>query len=531
MKYWQKLTDRTFQGVYQPNTFDVAVMIPYFLMLIVLAAYGLHRYWLVYTYFKYRQRVPPPPPELESWPKVTIQLPIYNERYVIERLVEAVSRLEYPSEGLEIQVLDDSTDETGEVARACVERYQALGLPISYHHRPNREGFKAGALAKGLTTATGEFIAISDADFLPAPDFLRRTLPYLRDAQIGMVQTRWAYINRDYSALTEVESILLDGHFVIEHGARSRRGCFFNFNGTAGVWRRAAIEDAGGWEHDTLTEDLDLSYRAQLRGWRFLYLSDLEVPSELPVDINGFKNQQYRWAKGSIQTGRKLLGQVIRTPLPWRVKMEALIHLTNNFSYALMVLLAVLVFPAMLLQKSTTLARVLMVDIPLFFGATVSVLVFYLASQAAGGLDWKKQVRYLPTLMGVGLGLSVNNAIAVLSGFVKMGGTFHRTPKYRIEKRGEDWLGKRYRSGRNLAFPIEVFFAFYFAVSTASPLPKGMWPPFPFFASFASAYSSMPFLPMIPGLEGLRRRWGGRAGEPLPPDPRLKCLHGLRGAL
>jgi len=260
--YWSKLTDpnrNPFRGLYQLNSFDLAIMIPYFVVLVILAAYGLHRYYLLYSYFKNRHNVPGPPPPVAEWPKVTIQLPIYNERYVIERLVDAVARFDYPRELLDIQVLDDSTDETVEVARACVERYQALGLPIHYLHRDDRTGFKAGALEAGLKSATGEFVAIFDADFVPAADFLRRTLPYLVDEKIAMVQTRWTYLNRNYSALTEVETILLDGHFVMEHGARSRNGDFFNFNGTAGVWRRSVIDEAGGWQHDTLTEDTDLS--------------------------------------------------------------------------------------------------------------------------------------------------------------------------------------------------------------------------------------------------------------------------------
>jgi cellulose synthase/poly-beta-1,6-N-acetylglucosamine synthase-like glycosyltransferase len=277
--YWHKLTDRTFTGMYHANAFDLMMMIPYFIVLVILAVYGLHRYWLVYDYYKYRKNVPSPPPETNTWPRVTVQLPIFNERYVIERLVEAVARFDYPHELLDVQVLDDSIDETREVARACVERHAAMGMPISYIHRTNREGYKAGALENGLKTSQGEFVAIFDADFIPEPDFLRRTVPYFQNPEIGMVQTRWTYLNQDYSLLTQVETILLDGHFVVEHGARSRRGTFFNFNGTAGVWRRTAIDSAGGWEHDTLTEDTDLSYRAQLKGWKFLYLPDIECAS------------------------------------------------------------------------------------------------------------------------------------------------------------------------------------------------------------------------------------------------------------
>jgi cellulose synthase/poly-beta-1,6-N-acetylglucosamine synthase-like glycosyltransferase len=246
-RYWHQLTDPTFRGLYQANAFDLAIMLPYFLVMVILSVYGIHRYVLVYNFFINRKNVAPPPPEIAEWPKITVQLPIYNERYVIERLIEAVAQFDCPRELLDIQVLDDSTDQTQQVARDCVERHRALGIPISYIHRTNREGFKAGALQEGLKVATGELVAIFDADFIPPADFLRRTVPYFADSKLGMVQTRWSYINRNYSVLTEVEAILLDGHFAIEHSSRFRSGLFFNFNGTAGIWRRAAIDDAGGW--------------------------------------------------------------------------------------------------------------------------------------------------------------------------------------------------------------------------------------------------------------------------------------------
>ena len=317
-QYWHKLTDKTFTGIYHANFFDLAMMIPYFIVLFVLALYGMHRYWLVYDYYAYSKNVPGPTPEVKgAWPRVTVQLPIFNERYVIERLVEAVSRFDYPRELLDVQVLDDSTDETRQVASDVCERFAAQGLDITYIHRSNRAGYKAGALENGLKTSRGDFVAIFDADFIPEADFLRRTIPYFQNKGIGMVQTRWTYLNRDYSLLTQVETILLDGHFVVEHGARSRRGTFFNFNGTAGVWRRTAIDEAGGWQHDTLTEDTDLSYRAQLRGWKFLYLPNIECASELPIDMNGFKAQQARWAKGLMQTAKKILPRVFASDAPW----------------------------------------------------------------------------------------------------------------------------------------------------------------------------------------------------------------------
>src|SRR6202045_3656882 len=343
--YWNKITDKTFVGLWQANGFDLAVMLPYFFVMAILASYGIHRYALVYNFYKNRNRVAGPPPEISAWPRVTVQLPIYNERYVIERLIESVAQFDYPRDLLDIQVLDDSTDETQEVARNCVERYQALGLPISYLHRANREGFKAGALQEGLKSASGEFVAIFDADFIPPPDFLRRTVPYFSDTRLAMAQTRWSYINRHYSPLTEVEAILLDGHFVVEHSARFRSGLFFNFNGTAGVWRRTTIDDAGGWQHDTLTEDLDLSYRAQIKGWQFVYLPQFCAPAELPPEMISFKQQAHRWTKGSMQTAIKLLPRILKSKhLSYRIKTEAFFHLTNTIVYPLMVALTLLMY-------------------------------------------------------------------------------------------------------------------------------------------------------------------------------------------
>ncbi|HWP85774.1 MAG TPA: glycosyltransferase, partial [Terriglobia bacterium] len=371
-----------FRGIYQVNAFDLLILIPYFAVLIVLAFYGSHRYLLLYQYYRNRDKRPQPPEcPPDWWPRVTVQLPVYNERYVVERLIEAACRIDYPRDRLEIQVLDDSTDDTVALARQCVQRHARQGHPIRYLHREHREGFKAGALAEGLRSATGELIAIFDADFLPPEDFLRRTVPYFIDPGVGMVQTRWAYINRSYSCLTQVQAILLDGHFVFEHGARSRSGCFFNFNGTAGVWRRRAIEESGGWQHDTLTEDTDLSYRAQLRGWKFLYLPEVECLSELPVEMNAFKTQQARWAKGLIQTGRKLLPLILRAPLPWRIKLEAFFHLTANICYPLMSLLAALILPAIIVRFYQGWFQMLYIDLPLMIAATGSVSTFYLSSQ------------------------------------------------------------------------------------------------------------------------------------------------------
>ena len=488
-QYWRKIIDPTFRGIYHVNAFDLAMMIPYFLVLFVLATYGLHRYWLVYDYYKYRRNIPGPPPQATRWPRVTVQLPIFNERYVIERLVEAVSRFDYPCEFLDIQVLDDSTDETQQVASACVARFAAQGLPITYIHRANREGYKAGALENGLKTARGEFVAIFDADFIPAPDFLRRSIPYFENEKIGMVQTRWTYLNRDYSLLTQVETILLDGHFVVEHGARSRRGTFFNFNGTAGVWRRQAIEDAGGWEHDTLTEDTDLSYRAQLYGWKFLYVPDIECASELPVDMNGFKAQQARWAKGLMQTAKKILPRVMKSNAPWHVKAEAFFHLTANISYPLMVLLSTMLLPAMIVRFYQGWIQMLVIDLPLFLASTCSISSFYLVAQKElRPKNWWRTFLYMPFVMATGIGISVRNAQAVIEAIIGKKSEFARTPKYKIERKGDSFATKKYRNKAGWMPYAEVLLGVYFFFTVLYAILNENYATVPFLLLFVWGY-------------------------------------------
>src|SRR5580704_3318066 len=517
--YWHRLTDRTFSGLYQANAFDMAIMLPYFLVMVILASYGIHRYALVYNYFKHRKNIPGPPPEITEWPRVTVQLPIYNERYVIERLVEAIALFDYPRDLLDIQVLDDSTDETQQVARDCVERHQALGVPIVYLHRDNREGFKAGALQEGLKSARGAFVAIFDADFIPPSDFLRRTVPYFTDAKLAMVQTRWSYINRNYSALTEVEAILLDGHFVIEHCSRYRSGLFFNFNGTAGIWRRCAIEDAGGWQHDTLTEDTDLSYRAQIRGWHFLYLPEIDCPSELPVEMNAFKSQQARWAKGLMQTAKKILPRMMRADLPAAVKAEAVFHLTANISYPLMVFLSIILLPAMIVRFYQGWLQVLLIDLPLFLASTCSISAFYLtAERTLYPKTWKRTFLYLPFVMAVGIGLSVRNALAVLEAIFGVNSEFVRTPKYRIGAGAQEhgqWVKKSYHKSAGWMPFLEVFMGLYFAATVAYAFQNENYATIPFLLLFVWGY-------LYTGLMSLaqtyfeRLRFGVESGEVRP---------------
>ncbi len=514
---WQRITDKTFRGLYQPNAFDLAIMLPYFAVLVVLAAYGSHRYWLVYNFFKHRHVEPGPPPEVVEWPKVTIQLPIFNERYVVDRLMESVSRIDYPRDLLEIQVLDDSTDETVEVARACVERYQALGLNIQYVHRDNREGFKAGALAAGMKTAAGELITIFDADFLPHPDFLRHTVPYFQDPKIGMLQTRWTFLNRHYSALTEVEAILLDGHFVMEHGGRYREGSFFNFNGTAGVWRRAAIEDAGGWQHDTLTEDTDLSYRAQLRGWKFIYHMDIECPSELPVEMNSFKSQQARWAKGRTQVAKKSLPSILRAPIPLHTKTEAFFHLTANISYPLMMLLSTLLLPAMIVRFYQGWLQVLAIDLPLFIASTCSISSFYLMSQRElYPKTWARSILYMPYVMALGIGIGVRNSVAVIEALLGIQSEFVRTPKYRIEGHlRENWIAKAYKKRSGWMPWLEVALGLYFALAVAYSVQNENYATVPFLLLFVGGYAYTGVMSLGQGYFE-RLRFGIASGETRP---------------
>jgi len=465
---------------------DLGILGLYFLTLVILATMGFHRYVMVWLYLKHRDRKATTRPLPERLPRVTVQLPIFNEMYVVERLVASVAAIRYPRELLEIQVLDDSTDETTAIAGRAVARYRAQGFDIHCLHREDRTGFKAGALDAGLACATGEFVLIFDADFVAPPDILEGTLGQFDDPRVGMVQARWGHINRDYSLLTEVQSIMLDGHFILEHGARSRSGRFFNFNGTAGIWRRQAITDAGGWQHDTLTEDLDLSYRAQLRGWRFVYLPDLVAPAELPVEMNAFKTQQQRWAKGSVQVCRKLLPRVLASDeLPWREKVEATFHLTANLAYPLLVLLAGLMFPAMLLRYNMGWAEMIVVDMPIFLAATASVCSFYALSQKEQFADgWKHKLRYIPAVLGVGIGISINNALAVIEGLFGKPSEFARTPKYGIEASGDTWKQKAYKGKSNWVPYAELLLGCYFTFTSLYALAYGLVGTLPFIALF-----------------------------------------------
>lgn len=508
----QQYGNHTFQGLYQWHflSFDTLLLAPYFFVLIILSFYGLHRYQLVYLYFKHRKNATKEPPSLfVQLPRVTVQLPIFNEQFVIDRLIDACCKLEYPRELLEIQVLDDSTDETVAVASEIVARYRELGQPIVYVHRTNRYGYKAGALDHGLKTAQGEFVAIFDADFVPPPDWLMQVVHHFAEPHIGMVQTRWTHLNRDYSFLTQVEAIQLDGHFVLEHGGRSRCGVFFNFNGTAGMWRRTAIDEAGGWQHDTLTEDTDLSYRAQLKGWQFRYLQHVECPAEVPIEMTAFKTQQARWAKGLIQTAKKILPRVLKSDLPLHTKIEAVYHLTANISYPLMVILSVLLMPAMIIRFYQGWFQMLLIDLPLFMASTFSISSFYLVSQKELFPGrWYKTLIYLPFLMSLGIGLTITNTRAVLEALLGIKSSFKRTPKYRVLKRGEKSNAAKYRKRLGIVPWIELLIGCYFALTIWYAVVNQNYFTVPFLLLFVVGYW---YTGMLSLLQGRFERWGGGA--------------------
>jgi cellulose synthase/poly-beta-1,6-N-acetylglucosamine synthase-like glycosyltransferase len=422
--------------------------------------------------------------------------------YVTDRLLQATAQIDYPRELMEIQVLDDSTDETTEVARRAVDRLAAEGFDITLIHRTNRTGFKAGALDAGLKVARGTFVAIFDADFIPSVDFLQKTIPYFQDEKIGLVQARWGHVNADYSLLTKAQAILLDGHFVLEHGGRNRAGHFFNFNGTAGVWRREVIPAAGGWQHDTLTEDLDLSYRAQLLGWKFLFLPNLVAPAEVPVEMNAFKSQQHRWAKGSIQVCLKVLPSILQSNQPFGVKAEAFFHLTANFNYLLMSLLSILMFPAMVIRYNMGWYEMLLIDVPLFFLATASVANFYVVSQRELYPDWKARLRYIPFLMSIGIGLAVNNTRAVIEALMGHESAFARTPKYGIERGSDDWGAKKYRQVVAIQPLIETALGLYFTMTVVYALAHGIYGTLPFLVLFQFGF-------LYTGLMSLIQQFGG----------------------
>jgi cellulose synthase/poly-beta-1,6-N-acetylglucosamine synthase-like glycosyltransferase len=472
----------------------------YFAVLFGLSAYGLHRLHLVMLCFRHRRALveavkldPVPEDEL---PIVTIQLPLFNESTVATRLLEAVALTDYPRDRLEIQVLDDSTDETQALVRAHVERLRERGIDAVYIHRVNRVGYKAGALDAGLAVAKGSLLAIFDADFLPQPGFLRSIVGHFRDPKVGMVQTRWGHLNRDFSLLTKVQALMLDGHHLVENRARFGAGLLFNFSGTGGMWRRDAIRDAGGWQHDTLTEDLDLSYRAQLAGWRFVYRPDVVSPSELPEDLSALRAQQYRWAKGTVQTARKLMGVVLRSRLSSSQRVEAFFHLTPHFAYPLLLLLSVLLLPALTLMPATDTMTMLIVDLPLCVATTGSLAAFYMLAESAQGRPRAGALARLPVVIALGTGLAPFLSKAVLEGLLQMAGEFVRTPKQGVQK-------GRYRARADLPL-LETGLALLSFGAVVQSIQTGHWFATPFATLFTIGYGYVAIL--VASEQVVRRR-------------------------
>ena len=460
----------------------------------LLALYGLHRVGML-ARFRWSREVPLPPASGGALPRVTVQLPVYNERTVAVRLVRAALALDYPADLLEIQVLDDSSDDTCALVDEEVARGRARGIDIKAVRRSDRKGFKAGALDHGQKLAKGELFCIFDADFLPERDFLQRMVPHFADARVGMVQARWGHVNRADSMLTRAESALLDGHFVIEHKVRHDSHVFFNFNGTAGIWRRAAIESAGGWEHDTLTEDLDLSYRAQLKGWKFVYLPRIVAPAEVPPDIAAFKSQQHRWAKGSVQVFKKLGWRILVSDQPLRVKLEAFSHLTGNVGYPCVLMLA------FLLPLSLGLSEVFphWVHLGLFVACTVSVIVFYETSQRAIGRPLGARLVDTIAAIALGIGMCASQTRAVIEGLLPGTGVFVRTPK-----RGDAPSTRRYRVPL-LGWPgIELLLAAWFAYGIWIAAEREFWGSLPFLALFFASFTWVGSMSLAEWWQGAR---------------------------
>ena len=472
----------------------------YFLSTCALAIYGFNILLTAWLYWRKRDICVETPP-LTDVPRVTVQLPIYDELYVVERLIDAAAALDWKRACLQIQVLDDSDDETTAIARARVEYYQRRGVDIALIRRADRAGFKAGALAAGLARATGEFVAVFDADFVPPHDFLKQTIPHFSaQSNLGLVQTRWSHLNDDYSPLTRAEALALDGHFVIEQTARHRNGLFFNFNGTAGVWRRACIEDAGGWQGDTLSEDLDLSYRAQMRGWQFLFLPDVVAPAELPPQIHAYKRQQYRWAKGSTQVLLKLGTQVLTTPgIALFKRIEGLLHLSGYLMNVFMLALLLTLVPLMALDARFPDAMVY-----LSF-AMFGPVVVYALSQRALYPDWLSRFRYFAVLLLLGTGIALSNSLAVMEAFTRRGNTFRRTPKFSVENENDAWQSKRYALPLSWETFVELSLAVYACVGAAIAWQRHLVWTLPFLLLYAASFAFVGGLSLLHSLPARRR--------------------------
>jgi len=458
----------------------IILQILYLICLTGMAVFGFNNIVSMILYLKTRNKnlVLPKLPS-EKLPTVTIQLPIFNERYMVKRLMKAVSQLDYPREKLQVQVLDDSTDDTTSTVKYLVEQYQAQGMNFEWVHRTDRKGYKAGALKEGFETTTGELIAIFDADFIPPRNWLIRTVPTFSDPKLGCLQTRWGHLNPKMNAFTRAVALGINGHFIVEQTARSRNGLFMNFNGSAGIWRRTCIIDAGGWQVDTLTEDLDLSYRAQMRGWKVSYLPDVVVPGEIPAQIEAFKKQQFRWAKGSFQTVKKLFPQLMRADIPEQKRLLGFIHITGYMVSPMMIGTLLLILPLAFLSPH------FLKFLPWTFIPTLGPPLMYLVSQTEENPRWVDRLVLLPMLILIGFGISVNNSVAVFEGLFKKGtGEFVRTPKFSLTNTRRNWDDKKYKSVISPMVWGELLLAFYALVSIYILVPKFGASIIPFFFAF-----------------------------------------------
>ena len=475
------------------------ILSAYIISLTILFFFGSHGFNMIYYYFKtFNKRTEDLDEKdfiMDEYPVVTVQIPLYNEQYVITRLIDSVLRLDYPKDKLEIQILDDSTDETTQIIDNHIKKYREQGFDIAHIHRTNREGYKAGALKIGLETAKGEFVAVFDADFIPRKKFLKRTIPYFsKDKMLGLVQTRWEHLNREYSLMTKTQAIALDGHFVIEQAVRNRAGFFINFNGTGGVWRKECIFDAGNWEADTLTEDLDLSYRAQMKGWKFRYLVNFTSPAELPSDIGALKSQQFRWTKGAIETAKKIYPQVLRSDMSFKLKFQSFIHLYCNLAYPFILLAAILNLPVMLIKLSGEYDGVFKF-MSVFIFAFISSFLFYLYSQKDVYPYWQKRIIYFPVFLAGSMGFSVNNTKAVFEGLLDKKSEFVRTPKYHIMDKKDSWKGKNYVN-KKLSFTtyIEAFLAVYCFAGVIIAIATAQVAAIPFQLMFCGGFTTVSVL-------------------------------------
>ena len=477
----------------------------YWIAIGALFIYGINCYFLLFTFWrnknsKIREIAQQAP--LTSFPKVTVQLPIFNERYVVRRLIQAVSAFDYPASQLEIQVLDDSTDDTSEIIQDVLNEMGETPYRIVHIQRKKRIGFKAGALEEGLKQASGELIAIFDADFCPEPNFLKQTLPFFTDTKLAFVQARWDHLNRDHSILTKCQALAIDGHFAIEQGAREWGGYFLNFNGTAGVWRRNAIIDSGGWEHDTLTEDLDLSYRAQLRGWKVKYLPNVSVSAELPTSLSAFKSQQRRWAKGSIETALKLLPSVWRSPISMGKKVQATLHLTHYLIHPLMFLLSLLSFPVLVLWTGPWSPIGTLAALGLIMVGTLSTSSLYVGSQLFLYRDWYRRVLYIPGLMCLGTGIAISNSIAVWEALRKIPTDFVRTPKWNLDSREViRWNRLRYRLKIGPVIAAEILLSIYCIFTLVQVSSSQSFFISPFLIIYAMGFSFVSLMTMSEAIE------------------------------